>query len=167
MGPLVPLCHCSRRDRVDGVALDSFNASNRSRVALHYDDQWSAVSCFCHWAICNSCARFGGPVRNLHRAEPSPNTGRSLSYERVDIGPFMPSPKALVFAVSNSSKSISAWLLNYASSSRRTKHDHTVEIKTNHLTDYDMPVYSPGREANGTPDAAALRCNSIRKNRSL
>lgn len=62
--------------------------------------------------------------------------------------------KVLAFAASNSTTSINARLVTCASQLLQTEFDKRVEIETIHLTDYDMPVYSPEREALGIPEAA-------------
>ncbi|MEM9434663.1 MAG: NAD(P)H-dependent oxidoreductase [Pseudomonadota bacterium] len=66
----------------------------------------------------------------------------------------MPAKKVLAFAASNSTKSINARLASYAAQLLQSEFDDTVEIETIHLADYDMPVFSPEREAAGIPDAA-------------
>lgn len=65
------------------------------------------------------------------------------------------SPKrVLAFAASNSLTSINAKLANCAARLLQTEFDDGIQVETIHLADYDMPVYSPQREAEGIPTAA-------------
>lgn len=66
----------------------------------------------------------------------------------------MPSKKVLAFAASNSAKSINARLARHAAHLLQAEFDAEIEIETLNLADFDMPVYSPEREATGIPDAA-------------
>lgn len=66
----------------------------------------------------------------------------------------MSSKRILAFAASNSTSSINARLANHAAQLLKTGFGDGIEIEAIHLADYDMPVYSPEREANGIPEAA-------------
>lgn len=66
----------------------------------------------------------------------------------------MPSKRVLAFAASNSVTSINTKLANCAARLLQTEFDDTIQVETLHLADYDMPVYSPQREAEGIPTAA-------------
>lgn len=57
--------------------------------------------------------------------------------------------KILVFGASTSSKSINVQLAKYAASLL-----HQVELTTIDLNDFEMPIYSTDREAEGFPEAA-------------
>lgn len=62
--------------------------------------------------------------------------------------------KILVFAASNSTKSINKRLALHAAKILQDEFKAPVEIEALDLNDYDMPVYSPEREALGIPQQA-------------
>jgi len=62
--------------------------------------------------------------------------------------------KVVVFAASNSTQSINKRLALHAASILQELSTSQVEIKALDLNDYEMPIYSPEREAQGIPQLA-------------
>ncbi|SFA68803.1 NAD(P)H-dependent FMN reductase [Poseidonocella pacifica] len=62
--------------------------------------------------------------------------------------------KVLVFAGSNSTQSINQKLAIHASEVLKETSDMPVEIDVLDLNDYEMPIYSPERQAEGIPQLA-------------
>lgn len=60
----------------------------------------------------------------------------------------------LVFAASNSTQSINKHLATHAAKVLQDELAAQVEVKTLDLNNYEMPIYSPGREAVGIPQQA-------------
>lgn len=69
--------------------------------------------------------------------------------------------KILVFGASNSKKSINKRLAVHAASILQSDLSMSVEIDLIDLNDFDMPVFSPEREAEGIPEAAHAFFNRI------
>ena len=65
--------------------------------------------------------------------------------------------KVLVFAASTSRHSINLALIRHAASRLRAEHLPGVELEVIDLNDYEMPIYSVDREAEGGIPAAAHR----------
>ena len=62
--------------------------------------------------------------------------------------------KVLVFAATNSTQSINKHLARHAAKVLQNELNASVDIEIIDLNDYEMPIYSPEREAEGIPQLA-------------
>lgn len=67
----------------------------------------------------------------------------------------------VVFAASNSTRSINKRLALHAAKILQDEFKAPVEIQVLNLNDYDMPIYSPEREAQGIPERAQAFYDAI------
>jgi chromate reductase len=65
-----------------------------------------------------------------------------------------PRAKILVFAATNSTKSINKGLARHAGDVLQSELATNIDIEVIDLNDYEMPIYSPEREAQGIPQLA-------------
>jgi chromate reductase len=67
----------------------------------------------------------------------------------------------VVFAASNSTKSVNQRLANHAANILEGELAASVKIDVLDLNDYEMPIYSPEREARGIPQLALDFCEKV------